>query len=81
MEAPRFARKAVNLMLRSHAKRGVSKHGPRHDWCPPFETRPTAAPQDEVWYVASIRSIYFFLFRRRAIMFSPSISAEKAMAA
>jgi hypothetical protein len=24
---------------------------------------------------------YFFLFRRRAIMFSPSISAEKAMAA
>ena len=40
-----------------------------------------AAPQDEVWYVASIRSIYFFLFRRRAIMFSPSISAEKAMAA
>jgi hypothetical protein len=24
---------------------------------------------------------YFFLFRRRASMFSPSISAEKAMAA
>ena len=48
----------------------------------PFETRSAAAPQDEDWYVASIRSIYFFfLFRRRAIMFRPSISAEKAMAA
>jgi hypothetical protein len=69
-------------MLRSRAQRGVSKHGQRYVWVPPFETRPTAAPQDEVWFVASIRSIYyFFLFRRRAIMFSPSISAEKAMAA
>jgi putative addiction module component (TIGR02574 family) len=33
-------RTKANLMLRSHAKRGVSKHGLRHDWCPPFETRP-----------------------------------------
>jgi hypothetical protein len=40
MEAPQFARKEENLMLRSHAKRGVSKHGRQQDWVPPFETRP-----------------------------------------
>ena len=29
-----------NLMLRSRAQRGVSKHGRQQYWCPPFETRP-----------------------------------------
>jgi hypothetical protein len=33
-------RTKASLMLRSHAKRGVSKHGQQHDWFPPFETRP-----------------------------------------
>ena len=28
------------LILRSRAKRGVSKDGQQHDWFPPFETRP-----------------------------------------
>jgi hypothetical protein len=28
-----------NLILRSRARRGVSKDGQRHDWFPPFETR------------------------------------------
>jgi len=27
-----------HLILRSRAKRGVSKDGQQHDWSPPFET-------------------------------------------
>src|SRR5206468_215229 len=38
-----------NLMLRSRAQRGVSKHGHRTRCsCLPFETRPAGAPQGEV---------------------------------
>src|SRR5262245_56412202 len=37
------------LILRSRAKRGVSKDGNEQNvCCPPFETRPAAAPQGEV---------------------------------
>src|SRR5215216_3189538 len=36
------------LILRSRAKRGVSKDGPQSWCCPPFETRPAGAPQGEV---------------------------------
>jgi hypothetical protein len=35
-------------MVRSRAPRGVSKHGQRYVWFPPFETQPAAAPQGEV---------------------------------
>ena len=38
----------ANLILRSRAKRGVSKDGNQSWCCPPFETRPAAAPQGEV---------------------------------
>ena len=41
---------AINLILRSRAQRGVSKDGQQHDCNPPFETRPAAAPQGEVFF-------------------------------
>ena len=38
----------TNLILRSHAKRGVSKDGNEHYACgPSFETLAMLAPQDE----------------------------------
>jgi hypothetical protein len=60
-----------NLMLRSRAQRGVSKHGQRYVWCPPFETRPTAAPQGEV-----MRSSEFL--PRRVDTFSPALRRRPA---
>jgi hypothetical protein len=38
----------THLILRSRAKRGVSKDGNESCYGSPFETRPAAAPQGEV---------------------------------
>src|SRR5882757_3957730 len=38
--ARKLTRTKASLILRSRAKRGVSKDGQQHDWFPPFETRP-----------------------------------------
>jgi hypothetical protein len=37
---PKTALSAYDLILRSIAKRCVSKDGQQHYWFPPFETRP-----------------------------------------
>ena len=39
-----------HLILRSIAKRCVSKDGQQSRWSPHFETRPSGAPQGEVGF-------------------------------